>query len=365
MICPLCEAEIEDGSILCKHCGKPIQSVPDYNVLEDDLLPAMLSATKKKPAEKKVEPVKEDKKMDPKVIVKKFAVLFGAVVVLVLISVYNHSFSFYYKEAVAYDDAKDYENAVIYYEKALSKSENYDAYMALGNDYYLLEEYKKADDAFTKALELQPDSVDAITQMAKLYEETENSKKLNALFDLDLTEDQAEVLKGYASFAPTFSLKGGKYDNDVSVILNSNNGFDIYYTLDGTAPSEHNGKLYTEPVVITNQGKTTLNAVCVNGSGKTSNVASETYEISYVIPATPEATPPGGKMTQETYITITCETEGASLYYTWDETMPTVESAMYTEPIPVPEGNNILTVIAIDSHGMSSEVFKSNYIYYP
>ena len=52
MICPLCEAEIEEGSIYCNHCGRPIQVVPDYSPLEEDVISAMLEGTQQKPSEK-------------------------------------------------------------------------------------------------------------------------------------------------------------------------------------------------------------------------------------------------------------------------------------------------------------------------
>nr|MCR4673659.1 chitobiase/beta-hexosaminidase C-terminal domain-containing protein [Lachnospiraceae bacterium] len=58
-------------------------------------------------------------------------------------------------------------------------------------------------------------------------------------------------------------------------------------------------------------------------------------------------------------------TEDASIYYTWDGSMPTTNSYKYTEPILVPEGNNVLSVIVVDKHGMTSNVVKGNYIYLP
>ena len=56
---------------------------------------------------------------------------------------------------------------------------------------------------------------------------------------------------------------------------------------------------------------------------------------------------------------------GAKMYYTWDDTVPTANSMEYTKPIPVPEGNNILSVVLIDRHGMVSDILKCNYKYLP
>ena len=57
--------------------------------------------------------------------------------------------------------------------------------------------------------------------------------------------------------------------------------------------------------------------------------------------------------------------EGCKVYYTWDGTTPGTDSAQYTQPITMPEGNNILSLIAVNEHGMSSDVLKCNYIYMP
>lgn len=365
MICPFCEGKIEEGSIYCNSCGRPIQVVPDYNPLEDDFLPEMLAGTKSKTPISDANAKRESNKFEYRMIVLTAIAFVVVAVVLSTVTFYKHSSAHYYNEALSYYEQNDYENAVAYLEKAIEKKGDFDSYIVLGKSYYKLEEYEKAEGAFLKAYDLNKDSVEVVSLLAILYDKTEDFLKIQGLFDLDLSKEQLEALEKYESFAPTFSLESGKYDSNISVELISPEGYNIYYTLDGTWPSEKNGKLYEEPVKITNQGKTTLSAVCVNDEGKLSGVASETYEISYVMPMTPEISPTGGVITKETYLTITCETEGVSIYYTWDDTMPTVDSALYTEPILVPEGNHVLSVIAIDEHGMSSDVLKSNYIYYP
>ena len=38
MKCKKCGAEIENGLMYCPECGESIQLVPDYNVLEEELL---------------------------------------------------------------------------------------------------------------------------------------------------------------------------------------------------------------------------------------------------------------------------------------------------------------------------------------
>ena len=42
MICKNCNSNIEEGMVLCPSCGKPVQIVPDYNLLDDDALTSLI-----------------------------------------------------------------------------------------------------------------------------------------------------------------------------------------------------------------------------------------------------------------------------------------------------------------------------------
>ena len=75
-------------------------------------------------------------------------------------------------------------------------------------------------------------------------------------------------------------------------------------------------------------------------------------------------TPSSGTYHSETLITMTANS-GERIYYTWDGSTPTSDSEEYIDPIVIPEGNHILSVIVINKHGMSSDVLKMNYQYLP
>ena len=67
-------------------------------------------------------------------------------------------------------------------------------------------------------------------------------------------------------------------------------------------------------------------------------------------------------MPQEIYVKVPT---GCKVYYTWDGTEPTVNSQQYTQPLTMPEGNNILSLVLVNQYGKSSNVLRCNYIYIP
>ncbi len=60
--------------------------------------------------------------------------------------------------------------------------------------------------------------------------------------------------------------------------------------------------------------------------------------------AQPTFTPAAGTYTEAQTVTITCETEGATIYYTTDGTEPTAESTEYTAPINVSQTTTIKAI---------------------
>ncbi|MCR5545199.1 MAG: chitobiase/beta-hexosaminidase C-terminal domain-containing protein [Lachnospiraceae bacterium] len=364
MKCPFCNSEIEEGSLYCNHCGSPMQVVPDYNVLEDDVLPSMLDSTKKKP----VNP--EEKKEIEKHLNKRWIIIVSILLTAILggfigTFIYTHSFSYYCKKAETSYIQEDYTMAISLYGNALKQRETVEVYIGLGKAQQALEYYDEAEHSYLKAYELNNKNEEVILLLSLLYEETNDYEAMEELLSMDLTSQQLEIVNEYAISGPKFSLKSGTYTDDIEIAITGKKGYEIYYTLDGTEPSSHNGVLYEEPITISKQGTTIVSAVCVNENGKYGVVSKETYEITYVAPSAPALSPTGGRLTKETYVTISCDVEDGDIYYTWDGTVPTTNSSRYTGPILVPEGNNVLSVIVIDKHGMTSKVVKGNYIYYP
>ncbi len=142
--------------------------------------------------------------------------------------------------------------------------------------------------------------------------------------------EQAELDADVAM--PIFSIPGGTYDqNPLSVTLScATPGATIYYTKatgnNTPATPTASSTMYTAPITVTTT--TTIKAIAILGNSK-SAVPSHTYTFQV---ATPVISFEGGSSNTAT---ITCSTEGATIYYTTNGSNPTTSSTVYTGPIPV------------------------------
>ena len=109
----------------------------------------------------------------------------------------------------------------------------------------------------------------------------------------------------------------------------------------------------------------TISAVAVNEKGVYSSVVTKEYEIAIPAPELPVVFPDGGEFSQETFVLIEVP-EGYHAYYTWDGSDPNILSTQYTEPVAVPKGNHVLSVIIIDPvTEQYSEIYRQYFTYYP
>ena len=82
-----------------------------------------------------------------------------------------------------------------------------------------------------------------------------------------------------------------------------------------------------------------------------------------VKPANPIFTPAGGEYSKAKKVTIACETEGASIYYTLDNTIPTESSRLYTEPIAISETTTVMAIAILEDQ--KSRVVEATYTITP
>jgi len=375
MKCAYCNSEIKDGEFFCPACGKEVQMVPDYNVLEDDILPAFLEENKKKKSQTSgkneagndasyTEDLKNKKKNNRKILlIVLLCLILGAAVGLGFYA-HTHSYDYLFAKGQESYESEDYDTALSYYKQAKAKEETSRVLVQIGMCRFYQEEYTDALNYFQKVLAEDASNADAFLGVLMVYSQQQDYDTMASLSETDLTEEETSLLEQYLILPPVFSEEGGSFDDDVELTLTSSQGYDIYYTLDGSTPTAEDGTLYTDSITL-EDGTTTVSAICVNSEGKEGSVVEETYKITYKKPGYVTLSPSGGTYSEPTTVTISTDVENARIYYTWDNTDPTASSAQYTEPIIIPEGNNVLSVIVIDSHGLSSDVLRANYRYMP
>ena len=388
MKCEKCGNEIDAGLIYCPNCGQSIQLVPNYNVLEEEMLSKIVE-DKNAPKEKFAEgvyqnpepvPAEEPKQeqaapLPPRVspIVKYRALIVAGVAVVSIIIIgwiimysvsSTQTYEYQYSQAADYEAKGAYARALEYYTAALDYDPNsYEAKLGAAKMYYEINDYDNAITLLTECINTSQDSYEAYQYLAFCYDTSHNSEDLYALYESAPTEEIRNMLSGFIVAPPTFSVEGGDYSDYVTLFLYPAEDSDqIFYTTDGKNPKT-SGRLYSGSIVI-KEGQTTVSAVALNSEGKYSVIKSEVYNVNYSGPSAPQVSPEGGVYTEPTLITISVP-KNCSAYITFDGTDPTTSSQRYTEPIYVPEGKHILSVIIVDNHGNKSSVYKAEYTYTP
>ena len=127
--------------------------------------------------------------------------------------------------------------------------------------------------------------------------------------------------------APVIDPKGGSFIGEQTVTITcETEGARIYYTTDGSDPTA-DSTLYTGAFTLTESA--TVKAIAVKDGCPASEIVTATFTKAEPA-AAPVIDPNGGSFTGEQTVTITCETEGARIYYTTDGSDPTANSTLYT-----------------------------------
>lgn len=376
MKCVKCGAELKQGCLYCSVCGHESQILPDYSVLEDDYLRSLLKEeTKQEAAEEKQETVPE-KKQEKKE--KTFQMLLIVLSCLLLVGIgigigvklyvdeQNANSYDYQMEMAEKEEAEgNYAEALDFYNAALNiKPKDLEARAAMADIYLEQRNYDAAMILFIEIIKEDAANKEAYEKLISIYEDREDYDSILSLADEVTDPEILGLFQPYLVTPPVVSPLGGTYEGELTVGLFSMKGYDIYYTLDGTTPDTYNGILYRgSDLKFSEAGEYRLKAVCINEKGIYSEIVEETYRVEEMPPDLPTLSPDGGDIWGETYVTITAE-EGCSIYYTWDGTDPTEQSARYTEPIYVPEGEHVLSVLVVnDRSGLRSDIYRSSYRY--
>ncbi len=394
MKCANCGAELKVGCMYCSVCGKEAQIVSDYNLLEDDFLRDVLKEQEEKVRKEvsgqsvhnentagktsqedhtKMSQEQSVKKSPQKRRIKKrliFAVL--AMVLLIVLSVSSvlminysrdNSYDYQMERAQNYLEDRNYREAENRVKRALELNEDsVEAKILLADIYVLRGEEDKAVKILEEVCKEQNDNKDAYQKLIELYVAQKDYQALQTLSEQAEDSEVSELFSEYFPKAPEFDTEEGIYTEELSVGISTEDECRIYYTLDGTDPRQ--GAEYQNSIPIVAGEMIQIRAIARNDYGLFGDEVQGEFQVELQKPQKPRVSPSGGSFYDAQNIAVTVP-EGCKVYYTWDGTTPGTGSTQYTQPITMPEGNNILSLIAVNEHGMSSDVLKCNYIYMP
>lgn len=160
---------------------------------------------------------------------------------------------------------------------------------------------------------------------------------------------------------PVFSPQPGTYDSAQTItVSDATSPAYIFYTTDGTTPTENSQFFYGLPPnasVQVNYSQT-IKAIVVAplyaiGSAGASAMATATYVINQPQTAAPTFSVPGGTYTSPQQIALTDDTPNSVFFYTTDGSSPTTSSAEYLGAITVSSTQTINAMALAIGHNLS------------
>ncbi|MDF1534907.1 MAG: chitobiase/beta-hexosaminidase C-terminal domain-containing protein [bacterium] len=148
---------------------------------------------------------------------------------------------------------------------------------------------------------------------------------------------------------------GGDYSGRIRVKIEASEPAEIFYTLDGTTPSDRSSP-YQGPITI--EKNTVLTYLAVDRVGNRSQPRSQEYVLDSTPPDT-AAQPPGGTFSGEVTVSLVGE-EGAVIRYTTDGISPTEASPRYRGPVRITK-DTVLKFYGTDDSGNREEIQVERY----
>lgn len=391
MKCSGCGRELEEGKLLCEHCGEEVSIVPDFDIeLETEIQKNLTNIVEDISLQKADEYIEEladeddewkenfgdyfpHKKVSEMVNIKKGrqilpffvvgivgSVLFVFLVVFCIQTFQKNSYDYQYNKAVECATANHYDEAVIYLERALAINPgDINGRFLLAKYYDKSGQTKSAILALEELLGLETERKEEIYDcLLKILEKQQDFVKMGELLKDCKVDRILTKYNKYAALEPVFNKEEGVYDDLISVTLAGNTDGFVYYTLDGTTPTE-NSMVYASPILL-ESGDYIIKAMFVNMYGVKSDVAVKTYYINLSVPSTPDINLESGTYSEPQMIEI-FHSNDTKIFYTIDGTIPTEKSIRYTEPIEMPYGVSNFSIVAINEAGVQSQVVNRTY----
>ena len=149
---------------------------------------------------------------------------------------------------------------------------------------------------------------------------------------------------------PVIDPNGGKFQESIKVTITAEDGAVIYYTTDGSEPTENSTK-YTGPITLK---ETATVKAAAKAEGKTlSAAASADFLKEKPKTVAPTIEPNGGDFHDSVTVTLQCADPDAAIYYTKDGSDPRVKAYKYTGPFTLTETTTLRVCAKSPDHKTS------------
>lgn len=261
----------------------------------------------------------------------------------------------------------DYASAIEYMEKAISlKSSD----LSIDNSttdlkYTLVDLYFKNNDEDSAILTLwdiigigDANAPFAYRRILDFYMARNDYKMINEVLLNCKDQSIKDEFGSYMAEKPTYSVEEGTYEDPFELTLSTTIPGFIYYTTDGTEPTEES-ELYMGPIYL-DLGIYRISSMFINQYGIKSETVSKTYTLDRRVPDPPKIMTAEGSYTTPELIEIDVQPY-TRVFYTVDGTMPTMDSTEYKSPIPMPIGSSRLTFIAYSTENIPGATSEASY----
>ena len=353
MKCPKCGEEMPENALYCEKCGEDIHIIPDFEPEVERNLQTIISGIAEEVTlqQKEIDLERKQKKQRQHKIACTF--LAGAVLIYlcfmvgwmlqgILFDKHEQSKDYQVKKARSYTEKGKVQEAISYYEKAISLDPG-DVSIVLELADLYFEQNRKRDYEATlkKVLVMQDVSVEQLSSTyGKLIALYRNREDYQSIYEMLIDCGNEKIIKEYADYIPPdpiFSLESGEYKSVQPLKLSTNKKADIYYTLDGEEP-DLSSTPYTVPIIL-EDGEHIVKVCTVNSYGAISHCFERKYHIEVEDIPAPIVSPISG--TYQKPMLIEIDNAIDNVYYTTDGSEPNEESYIYTEPIPMPIGKSV------------------------
>ena len=155
-------------------------------------------------------------------------------------------------------------------------------------------------------------------------------------------------------------IEGENNEEITKVVLNCKSSYCVDITVNGS----ETGTADTDELTVTWEGSTeSFLAQMTTAQVRVTSIDITYGEGTTYNVATPVISPEGGTYTEAQTVTITCETDGSSIYYTTDGTTPTAESTLYSEALTISEACTLSAIAYMGDE--ASRVATATYLFAP